>query len=589
VSGLWPLDIIDPQAFGYSGIHWELYRCCLLRTLMSYPGHPVERGESMIQPDLAIAYPEVSDDGLQWTFRLRSGLHYAPPFEDTEIVAADLVRALERLGDPQITAEDLSYAPYFGMIEGFERYHAGAADTIAGLETPDPHTLIVRLTEPTGDLGHRFSLTATAPIPARAAEGHRSDYFRFLVASGPYMVDGSGSLDPSLPPDQQPPVSGFVPDEALTLVRNPSWTEASDPLRPAFVDRIEIELLPLDLQSDRSTWSEIADRVDQGSVDFANWTVPEGQVRRYREDPALRERVLDVPLNSLFYVPLNLAVPPFDDVHVRRAVNLVINRAEMVDWMTRHYELDRVAYEVWHVFPDTLEGTLLAGWKPGWASSADDGASVDAAHLEMSMSRYDRDGDGLCDDPACRSARAVVQSEDTTGSLGAWWRQVRGDLATIGIHLEAERLPCLDALEAMGPPAGHVAFSLTTCAGWAPDFPNASTFAPLLDGRSISDEGGLNISLLGASPDQLRGWGYEVEDVPSIDDRIDRCMSLLDTEQVACWAELDQYLMEEIVPWVPLYTLSRTFIASDRIAVWPIDPVAGRPAFDQIALVPGSE
>ena len=57
---------------------------------------PTAEGGAELRPDLAAGFPEVSSDGLRWTFRLREGLRYAPPFEDTEIVAADLVRALER-------------------------------------------------------------------------------------------------------------------------------------------------------------------------------------------------------------------------------------------------------------------------------------------------------------------------------------------------------------------------------------------------------------------------------------------------------------------------------------------------------------
>src|SRR3954471_11312823 len=73
----------------------ELYRCCLLRTLVNYRGGTTEDGGSLLRPDLAAALPEVSDDGLTYTFRLKSGLHYAPPYEDVMIKAQDIVRGIE--------------------------------------------------------------------------------------------------------------------------------------------------------------------------------------------------------------------------------------------------------------------------------------------------------------------------------------------------------------------------------------------------------------------------------------------------------------------------------------------------------------
>jgi hypothetical protein len=45
------------------------------------------------QPDLASAQPEISTDGLEWTFRIRPGLHYAPPLADVPITGVQIVAA----------------------------------------------------------------------------------------------------------------------------------------------------------------------------------------------------------------------------------------------------------------------------------------------------------------------------------------------------------------------------------------------------------------------------------------------------------------------------------------------------------------
>ena len=90
------------------------------------------------------------------------------------------------------------------MIEGFDDYANGDADDISGITAVDDTTLEINLTEPTGDLGYRFAMATTAPIPPKgdaelgAAEGHDKDYGRFLVASGPYMFAAPRTLDFSL-------------------------------------------------------------------------------------------------------------------------------------------------------------------------------------------------------------------------------------------------------------------------------------------------------------------------------------------------------------------------------------------------------
>src|SRR5438132_1401014 len=89
---------LDPQN-EWSLSTWELFRCCLLRTLMSYDGTGGVSGTEP-KPDLAVAAPDVSTDGLTWTFHLRPDLHYGPPLQDVPITSPDIVRALLRAGDP---------------------------------------------------------------------------------------------------------------------------------------------------------------------------------------------------------------------------------------------------------------------------------------------------------------------------------------------------------------------------------------------------------------------------------------------------------------------------------------------------------
>src|SRR4030095_13604992 len=106
----------------------------------------------------------------------------------------------------------------YSVIEGVRAFADGQASTISGLETSDQNALRVHLTDVTSDLGYPFALPATAPIPPSptgpsapfgVATGHDDRYGRFLVPSGPYMIEGSEDLDPSLPPDQQPRVAGL--------------------------------------------------------------------------------------------------------------------------------------------------------------------------------------------------------------------------------------------------------------------------------------------------------------------------------------------------------------------------------------------
>ena len=237
---------LDPQRDWWSD-SFALFRCCLLRTLLSYPGLSAEEGGSKLRPDLATEMPEVSRDGLAWTFRLKEDISYAPPLQDLDITAADIIRALER---EAALASGATYAHYYSVIEGFEDVVSGQAESISGLEAPDDSTLIVHLTHPAGYLADLFAMPATAPIPPDPSApstrlgvaGGLREYGPFLVATGPYMIEGSGALDVSALAEERVPISGYVPAGSLTLVRNPSWSAKTDALRPAYVDRIEVTI-----------------------------------------------------------------------------------------------------------------------------------------------------------------------------------------------------------------------------------------------------------------------------------------------------------------------------------------------------------
>jgi peptide/nickel transport system substrate-binding protein len=569
---------LDPQEIRYPDA-FEFFRCCLLRTLLSYNGRPTGQGGAELRPDLATSLPTVSADGLTWTFHLKRGLHYAPPLQHSEIVAQDVIRALEREFSPAPRAyRELYPNPVLGhyvqlyeAIAGTKGFQEGKAANISGLEAPDSHTLVVHLVKPSGDLGYSFSMPATAPIPANpsrpaallgVADGHSNGYGRFLVSSGPYMLAGSDTLDFSLPPAKQKPVSGYLPGKSFTFVRNPSWDPSTDSLRKAYLDRIEFELLapafddPAEVRLER--------RVDAGQIDllFDSRASDELLAR------GSKGRVFSSRSDSVYYFALNVALPPFEDVHVRKAANLVLDKARIPVLLGNPLR-ERIAT---HLAPDALEGNLLLEFDP-YATPGHHG-DLALAKAEMAKSSYDRNHDGFCDVSACRGVRAIplFWPPPPPDELFA------SDLRKLGITLRWLQLDTARYSRVYPNPGAKTG---VVSHGFFKEFPNASAFFESFSG---ADAPGGNTSLVGLTPEKLRRYGYSTHSVPSVDAKIRLCEALLGTAQTTCWAELDQLLMEKVVPWVPFLSDVNSFVVSRRVTNFGFDQFTTLPALDRIAL-----
>ena len=253
------------------------------------------------------------------------------------------------------------------------------------------------------------------PIPAHPCDpdaplgiyqDHDDGIGPFLVSTGPYMLEGADRLDFCRPADEQAPLIGPATGNSLQLVRNPSWDPATDDLRPAYADRIEITM--------------------QGSVDERVTDVLEGRADLFWNPVTFRvsvpperlpefgpDRTFVDDTGIVFSNPMNVALPPFDDIHVRRAVNHAIDKTRVVEALGGPY----AAAPLGHIAPDGLLDSLLLGWDP--YAAADGHADREAARAEMRLSRYDTDGDGVCDADACRNVRAVTRDLSAAVPEGA--------------------------------------------------------------------------------------------------------------------------------------------------------------------------
>jgi peptide/nickel transport system substrate-binding protein len=412
-------------------------------------------------------------------------------------------------------------------------------------------------------------MAATAPMPREVAGcfDKAGDYGRYVIASGPYMLEGSDQLD-ATSCDTLKPISGYDPNASMALVRNPSYDPATDDTeaRESLPDRFEFTI--------NTNRSDIYAKIRAGELEAEIASMPPKVLREYSQSDELKDRLFLFPIDATWYLSMNLTTPPFDDIHVRKAVNLVMDK----EGLRRVWGGQLRGEIARHVLPDSMVNDLLADYDP--YPSPDFAGDVQAAQDEMRQSAYDTDGDGMCDAAACDE---VLNAYPTVQTFRDMAPIIEDSLAKIGITIRSQGYD--DPFGVVETPANNVPF--TSALGWNKDFADAATYMVLFDSRNIQASGNSNHSLVGLTPEQAAGLdGFEgnAEGVPSVDADIDRCSVLLGDERVQCWADLDRKLMEEVVPWVPYLNETHADVVSDAVVQYEFDQFPAEAAYAHFAV-----
>ena len=562
-------NAFDPTG-EYLNVGFLLYSNLLLRGLLGYKHVAGPEGAELI-PDLAVDLPEVSNDGLTWTFQLKDGIRFGPPVS-REITSQDVLYAFERIATPDLVAQYGFY--YLDLIEGMQEFSDGKTETISGIETPNDKTIVFTLTRPSGDFGYRVAMPATAAIPEEVAKcfTKAGEYGRYVISSGPYMIEGSDALDITSCETMEP-LSGYDPDSSMYLVRNPDYDPATDTpeARENFPDRFEFVI--------NSNVNDIFDKIQAGELEGEIAAAPGNVLREYSQSDELKDRLHSNPFDATWYLSMNLTQPPFDDIHVRKAVNFVMDK----EGLRRAWGGPIKGEIATHIVPNAMLADVLADYDP--YATPDFTGDADAAKAEMRQSKYDSDGDGLCDGPECTG---VLNIGSTLANLRDLVPVIDQSLGKIGITLETRELN--DYIPPVSTIAKNIPF--TSALGWFKDYSDASTFMVLFDSRSLSATGNVNHSLVGLTPDQAQGFKGitgNFEGIPTVDADIDECAPLQGDERIQCWAGVDRKLMEEVVPWVPYLWESATDIVGPAVTRYVFDQYAGDAAYAHVAVDPSKQ
>jgi peptide/nickel transport system substrate-binding protein len=556
----------------YLGAAWGLYSDMLLRTLMTYNHVGGTAGDALV-PDLAASNPDVSADGLTYTFKLKSGIKFGPPV-NRDVTSHDIEYAFERINTKPLVAQYGFY--YDGVIKGMTGNAAKPAP-ISGIETPDDSTIIFHLEKPTGDLLYRLAMPATAPIPPEVGKcfTKAGDYGRDVISSGPYMIDGEQNLDVSSC-DAIKPETGFDPTKEMTIVRNPNYDPSTD--SPA---SRENNINGVHISIDTNT-DDIFAKIQAGELDGSWSSTPPAPVeQKYLTDPTLKGLLHSDSGDRTWYITMNTLAAPFDDVNVRRAVNYVINKQALQKAWGGPPHGDIAT----HIMPPTVLDFGGQTYDP--YQTPNEAGSVSLAKQAMSKSKYDTNHDGTCDASVCKN---VIFLNRTTPPQSNMTPEIQNDLASIGISLKVRELDtgtCYTTIQTV-----KNLVPISSCPGWGKDYADPSTFAVLFDSSGINCEGQINYSELGMTeakakecgPDVVAAYNQFKDENPNVDSEIAKCNALSGDDRTNCWIQFDKDLMTKVIPWVPYLWGNNFTVISPTVTEYTFDQFSGTISWCHIAV-----
>jgi peptide/nickel transport system substrate-binding protein len=553
-------DGFDPTG-EYLAEAFGIYSNLLVRTLVGY-NHVAGAPGNVLVPDLATNLGVVSNGGKTYTFHLKPGIKFGPPL-NRPITSKDVLWAFERIGTKTVAAQ---YGFYYSVIKGMTAFEAGTAKVIQGIKTPDLNTISFTLTKPTGDFLYRLSLPAAGPQPQEVSGcfTQPGQYGRYVISSGPYMIAGSDKLNPAscATITASGGISGFDGEKTLDLVRNPDYNASSDTKKAR-------ENLPDEfLFQVNSNVDDIYAKVTRGDIEEEVASEPPTVLRQFHGSPQLHINDGD----RTWYLTMNLTQPPFDDLHVRRAVNYVVDR----NALRKSWGGPTAGAIATHIAPDAVLDNKLKGYAPYGNGNGD----LAKAKAEMKLSKYDKNHDGICDASACKNILTITGDRSVeVGFIPA----LTQELKSIGLNIKDRVLK--DAYTPINTTRNNIPFS--TRPGWGKDYADASTFFdPLFNGANIIPQGNTNYSLLGLTPAIAKKDGItgDVTNVPSINGDLAKCGLLSGDPRVTCLAALDKKLTFDVVPWVPYLWANAISITSPNVTQFGFDQFSTTIAYAHVAV-----
>ena len=489
---------VDPH-INYTLQYWQLYQS-LYDGLVGFQKAAGADGFVKV-PNIAEAFPEPTNDGKTYVFKIRKGIMFS---NGQELGVKDVVASLRRI----FKVSSPTAGGFYSVIVGADAcLKEPKSCTLEGGVVGDEAagTVTINLIRPDAEIFDKLALPHAAILPdGSPAEDAGSNP---LPGTGPYVI------------------SAYDPNKGMTLSRNPHfkvWSEQAQP--DGYPDVVQYDF--------GLTEEAQVTAVQNGEAD---WMFDEPPADRLAEmGTKNKEQVHITPLTAWWYVPMNTRLAPFDNVKVRQAVNFAIDRKQLVNLFGGPV----LASPVCQVLPPGFPGHT--DYCP---YTKDPGTKWSAPDMEKAKA--------LVEESGTKGQKVTIIAEDKTvsKSIGVYLQSV---LTELGYEVDVKPISPNIQFTYIQNTNNKVQMSITQ---WYQDYPAASDFLNILFGCSSFTEGSdSSINIAGFCDKAIDAKMQEA-----------LALGVTDPDNAnAMWADIDKAVTDQ-APAAALFTPKHLDFVSKRL------------------------
>jgi oligopeptide transport system substrate-binding protein len=424
-----------------------------------------------------------SKDQKTWTFVLRKDVKWT---DGQPFTAQNMIDAWERLLNKNTGGQ---YAYFLFNVKNAKKYNAGEISDFSqvGVKTNEAGDLVVELEKPQSYFPMLLTHHSTYPMRKDVVEKFKENWTRpeNIQTLGPYKLNIWDN------------------DKALVLERNDSY----------YGDKAKTKFVLMRIVKEASTALKM---FEKGQIDSLN-DVPSLEMKRLKATPQFRA----TPALGIYYFGFNLKKKPFDNVDVRKAVSMAIDREEIIK---------------------LLGGSQkpISGWLP-----------TGMFGYEPSIgTKFDREAAAKLLDKAGYADRSkfpkITIGFNTNENHQRVTENIQAQLKrNLGIDVELQNWEWKSYQGVLQVDAPQM-FRLA----WIADFPDPDNFFGLITSDSENNH---------------TGWSN-----PKFDELVKKGVSIgnLD-ERKKIYDEANKILTEQDVPVIPIYSYATHQMVSDRLENFP--------------------